>query len=422
MTASVMPKIVWISKDAFLSISNVDSVWDSDQLEGWQCVGATFTAANGETRCIDLTKRAGSSTLSDEESSIFWRMVMTSNCWKLLLLSDGHGFGVCSAPVLSDFLVGNLWLHDLQFREFVFEEDHCRALATLERSDLKICFTVCTIDARDAEDAFIEWLRHSQVVTALINCEMESCIFSALHGNSSIKYLNCRTKCDGDEQCEDHLRSLAQALPGNQGLDMLDVSNLTNNPVSDETWNLLFRSLWTHPRIESMRLDHYPFARTLSSAESKTSMMNAVLQMVRSNTVAREIDLPDGLNDEDFYQNHILPRLEMNRSSFEEQRVALKEQILPFVARFSDEHCTSCDTTQIYSFGFSRKMSLLLFERRRRRMFLSFLWSKILSLSRILSLFLGKSERRKLDAALVSIWFLTPFSAGPAEKLRIRIK
>jgi hypothetical protein len=251
---------------------------------------------------------------------------------------------------------------------------------------------------------------------------MESCIFSALHGNSSIKYLNCRTKCDGDEQCEDHLRSLAQALPGNQGLDMLDVSNLTNNPVSDETWNLLFRSLWTHPRIESMRLDHYPFARTLSSAESKTSMMNAVLQMVRSNTVAREIDLPDGLNDEDFYQNHILPRLEMNRSSFEEQRVALKEQILPFVARFSDEHCTSCDTTQIYSFGFSRKMSLLLFERRRRRMFLSFLWSKILSLSRILSLFLGKSERRKLDAALVSIWFLTPFSAGSAEKLRIRIK
>jgi hypothetical protein len=102
--------------------------------------------------------------------------------------------------------------------------------------------------------------------------------------------------------------------------------------MSDETWNLLFRSLWTHPRIECVRLDHYLFRSLVNaperdryrlSAESKADRMHAVLQMVRSNTVVQEIDLPDEVNDEELYQNHILPRLEMNRSGFEEQRRVL---------------------------------------------------------------------------------------------------
>jgi hypothetical protein len=164
-------------------------------------------------------------------------------------------------------------------------------------------------------------------VTALINCEMESCIFSALHGNSSIKYLRCRSK--HDMQCDDHLRSLAQALPGNQGIEVLDVSHLNISPMSDEMWNLLFRSLWTHPRIKSVRLVQDRIldnddGRYRLSAESTAYRMHAVLQMVRSNTVVQEISLPDELNDEEFYQNRILTRIEMNRSGFGEQRAALK--------------------------------------------------------------------------------------------------
>jgi hypothetical protein len=53
--------------------------------------------------------------------------------------------------------------------------------------------------------------------------------------------------------------------------------------------------------------------------------MRAVMQMVHSNTVVQEIDLPDEVNDEEYYQNHILLRLEMNRSGFEEQRRAVKQ-------------------------------------------------------------------------------------------------
>jgi hypothetical protein len=64
--------------------------------------------------------------------------------------------------------------------------------------------------------------------------------------------------------------------------------------------------------------------RVILLAESKAERRHAVVQMVRCNTVVQRICLPDELNDEEFYQNHILPRLEMNRSGFREQRRALK--------------------------------------------------------------------------------------------------
>jgi hypothetical protein len=122
---------------------------------------------------------------------------------------------------------------------------------------------------------------------------MESCILSALRGNSSVKHLICRTKCD--EQCEDHLRSLAEALPGNQGLEVLELSLVTESRMSDSSLNLLLRSLWTHPRIKSLHLDHgrnVDDARVILSAESKAERRHAVMQMVRSNTVVRKSFCP----------------------------------------------------------------------------------------------------------------------------------
>jgi hypothetical protein len=58
----------------------------------------------------------------------------------------------------------------LEFEDFDFEEAHCRALATLERTGLEVTFHKCTLDAEGAKDTFIEWLRHSQVVTKLTCC------------------------------------------------------------------------------------------------------------------------------------------------------------------------------------------------------------------------------------------------------------
>jgi hypothetical protein len=59
------------------------------------------------------------------------------------------------------------------------------------------------------------------------------------------------------------------------------------------------------------------------SASSKASMINAALRMVQCNTVVHTIDLPSHANDEELFQNSIVPRLEMNRTCFEHQRQAL---------------------------------------------------------------------------------------------------
>jgi hypothetical protein len=109
------------------------------------------------------------------------------------------------------------------------------------------------------------------------------------------------------------MRAVPQALSGNMGIEYLALSNFE---TSDEIWSLLFRSLSYHPRVKSLSISY----RTSSSAASKTTRMQAVLEMLRRNTVVQAIDLADRFVDVEVYQNSILPRLEMNRTCFEEQR------------------------------------------------------------------------------------------------------
>jgi hypothetical protein len=122
---------------------------------------------------------------------------------------------------------------------------------------------------------------------------------------------------------EDNIRSLAQALTGNMGLQHVILDHFD---VSDETWSLLFRSISRHPRVECLDLAlRMSFnERQPLSAASMTKRMHAVLQMLHPNTVIRRIELADHFRDEEVYQNSILPQLEMNQSCFEVQRRAVK--------------------------------------------------------------------------------------------------
>jgi hypothetical protein len=94
--------------------------------------------------------------------------------------------------------------------------------------------------------------------------------------------------------------------------------------MSNEIWSLLFNSLSTHPRIKVLYLTARQADHMILRAESKTTWMNAIIQMLRQNTVIHTIESPDYFNNEGLYQNFILPRLEMNRNSFEVQRQAVK--------------------------------------------------------------------------------------------------
>jgi hypothetical protein len=316
-----MWKIMWITEGTFIWLEDENTGVHVDLLEDYVIQGVTFTAPSGETYELSIARNIESASLSAGASSIFWHAMKTSNCVKLRLEHWSSKFGLCSGPALSQFLEASPSLELLEFIDFDFEEAHCRAFMTIERTGLEVTFQECSFDARGAKDTFIEWFRHSQVVTKLENCTMVDSIISALSGNSSVKSLSIDAAFTGwygnshirfAEWCSP-IRSLALALPGNQGIENLRASQL------DETWRLLLRALWAHPRIQSISLT-FNFRM---SAATKTEMMNAVLRLAQCNTVVHTIDLPDDAKDEEFFQNSILPRLAMNRNLFEDQRQAL---------------------------------------------------------------------------------------------------
>jgi ribosome-binding factor A len=324
VTGGEIPKIVWITEGTFLAVEGGSYSFDlGNDFFGYSAMLiAHFAPPSREIKSLFLaTHPLSASPLSAGLSSIFWRAVTTSNSVSLHLICNVESgqFGLCSAPSLSIYLGGSPWLQRLRIQGFGFEEAHCCALANLERMDLEIQFVECCLDAQDAEETFIEWLRHGQAVTALFFCRMENSTLSALSGNSSIKML----MIDGDECGWNQIRSLAQLLPGNKGIEYLNLISLTDRLICDKRWSLLFRSMWTHPRIQNVKLKSSGIESSLS-AKSKASRMREVLQMLRYNTVVHTIDLSDDLKDEEIYENSIMPRLEMNRSRFEEQRQALK--------------------------------------------------------------------------------------------------
>jgi hypothetical protein len=135
--------------------------------------------------------------------------------------------------------------------------------------------------------------RNNQVVTELFYCHMWNKSAKRL----SLGYLG-----------EKKIRSLAQALPGNMGIEHLTICDFDFSC-------LLFRSLSRHPRVGVLSFSNIsglplqPFPAAL-----KTARMDAIIQMLRLNTVVHTIDLAEYFREEEMYQNSILPRLEMNRS------------------------------------------------------------------------------------------------------------
>jgi hypothetical protein len=322
LSGGATPKIIWITNNTFL-VDNEGwkafyAFFNDDGIYG--CLSAEIEATSGEEQKLVLGQLDYYADVSTTgEFSVFWRAVATSNTLKLTLLHTYQAFGLPSGPVLSQFLRESPLLQVVEFDGFLFKEEHCRALATLQRTDLEIELTDCAIEPKNVEDAFIEWFRNNKVVTELVDCRMDSSILCALKGNNSVKKLTFDTDFVSIELHEEHMRSLAQAIAGNTGVEHLYFFGLE---VSDEIWCLLFRSLATHPRIKLLDLNEGYLPHL--SAESKTVWMNAIIQMLQRNTVVHTIELPDYFNNEALYLDSILPRLEMNRNCFEVQRQAVK--------------------------------------------------------------------------------------------------
>jgi hypothetical protein len=312
-----LDKILWITEDMFLVGGNMFK-YIPDDIDFVCLLDANFIEIDGVEQRLTLYNRKDSA-VSIGARSVFWRAIETSK--SVLLGIDSmmtQGASLPSGPILSQLLRGSPSLQGVDFDGFHFEEEHCRTLATMQRTDLKVGFNNCTLKPRGVEGAFIEWFRHGQVLTELVDCWMGSRILSALSGNNSVKMLSFNMI---DQCSEEHIHTLTQALPTNQGIERLMFSEFG---MSYETCRLLFCSLSTHPRIRHLSIRNADRSVFTYSAEVKSTMLNAILQMLHLNTVVHTIEVPDCFNNDEVYRNSILPRLEMNRSCFEVQRQAVK--------------------------------------------------------------------------------------------------
>jgi hypothetical protein len=312
VAGGVMRKILWITENAYLVVEDDENPFVFTE-GSFGCFGvAEIQAMSNQQQTLTLAPLYDND-FSTGEMGVFWRAVATSNSVKMNI----QAAGLPSGPILSQFFQSSPSLQYLAFDGVHFKKEHCRALATLLRTDLAVKLSCYTIEPQDAEYTFIEWFRHNQVVTEL-DCwhwEMGN-HFVCSERNNSVKRLAF------SHIPLEHISSLAQALPGNTGIEHL---RLVYDEMSDDVWSLLFRSISRHPRVEFLSLapNCRPRPHPLSAA-SKTARMKAILQMLQHNTVLRTIDLTYDLRDEAVYQNSILPRLEMNRSCFEVQRQAVK--------------------------------------------------------------------------------------------------
>jgi hypothetical protein len=325
LIGGVTPKIMWITENTFLVVEENENDFDFDrsmrQSGARSCIVAKIQAASGQEETLILAQLEREDISTGGEVSIFWRALANSNSVKLTvqtgLEANQYDMQVLpSGPILSQFLRESPSLQVLEFDMFDFKEEHCRALATLQRQDLKVVFSECSFKPKNAKDTFIEWFRYNQVVTELDRCKMgKNSIIGALSGNNSVKQLTIGEP--GGRSDAEEIRSLTQALPGNMGIEHLMILSFK---MSDETWSLLFRSLSTHPRINCLS---FTYLLPPLTNESNTTWANAILQMLHLNTVIHTIELSDFFYNEEMYQP-ILPRLEMNRTYFEVQRQAVK--------------------------------------------------------------------------------------------------
>jgi hypothetical protein len=322
ITGDVLRKILWITEDAFLTIEESGKAFQFDYDSLSDRMAATIQGVTSGKEQILILAHLEHPVVSTGGVNVFWHAVATSNSMKVTIHNENR-FRLPSGPVLSQFLQQSPPLSVLKFDGFHFDEEHFRALATVERKDLEIKLHECSLEPQNEKDIFIEWFRHTKIVSELGSCQMSSPILSALSGNNSVKRLTIGKHTSSKEA----IRCLLEALPGNLGIEDLSLNSIEATSVN---WSLFFHSLAMHRRIKSVSIRlRFPY---VIRARSERTITSAMLQMLHNNTVLHSIVFSDDLSTFNYfdheavytYRYSILPRLEMNRNCFEAQRLAVR--------------------------------------------------------------------------------------------------
>ena len=198
-------------------------------------------------------------------------------------------------------------LQKLIFQGFDLKEEHFR-----DRPGLDVVLEVCTIDP-SALDLFLECLVRNRGQTGLEFCKIKTgLLVDALCGSMRLKEL----KLERGHVCNDDLYPITSALAFNRSLVELYLCNVK---MSDTNWGGLHEALRTHPNLRVLGLSNIVFDEDADYASQ------TLVAIMRSNTVLEVIGFSrSSCYSRRIFEELVVPRLEMNRSFFADQRIAIK--------------------------------------------------------------------------------------------------
>jgi hypothetical protein len=146
ISADVQRKFLWLADDTFIGVDAMSDFHSDTPYD--RLLIASSTTTSGEAQTLTLIKKMDADE-STEAFSVFWRAIETNKNAEILIQGDGiYSSKLPSGPSLAQFLRGRPLLQppqSLDFRNFSFTEERCRALATTQRTGLKVKLIACTI-------------------------------------------------------------------------------------------------------------------------------------------------------------------------------------------------------------------------------------------------------------------------------------
>jgi hypothetical protein len=246
-----------------------------------------------------------------EISDIVLRLMAASVVYSVILNRLSRMDDVLiSAPTLA-YMMGHC--QSLNFLSLInqeMDENLCRVLGGYSRPGLEIVLIRCNLNSA-VTNTLAEILGRNQGPTKLDLCDIDSFVLAdGLRGNSRLKSLRQNFSADFDVGNRKVL-AIADAVRENRGLVELHLW-CYGFGVNDEMWDAVCDSLETHPTLEVFSL-RAAFADATTAQDVSTSRMQALVDMMKSNTLIHTIHVDSRYSKHEIYRESVIPYLKTNR-------------------------------------------------------------------------------------------------------------
>lgn len=225
-----------------------------------------------------------------------------------------------SGATLTNLLAVCEKLEMLKLVSVSLEKYHCEALATVSRTDCEVLLRFCRFKGAGME-AFVECVRRNRGPTEMKDCFLDYVSFAeALRGNTRVK------KFSGPGFSCEEMDAFTAALAENKGL--VKVFLWYEQQCTGENWTLFCNMVRSNTTLQEISLIGFGAVMLDELKRVRTTQFADALHF---NSVLQEVNLRYGEYDKTIFQERIVPRLEMNKTQFEEQRKTLRKVHCPLL-------------------------------------------------------------------------------------------